>query len=65
MWLRPCWAAWLTDEYQCEPGTRALISFVPESNIPYLLVVNNLMLFLVLLSCVSGCKEGWLLPKGR
>lgn len=40
------------DEYHCEPGTRDLTSFTLEANIPYLLVVKHLTLFVLLLGCV-------------
>lgn len=51
-WQKPCWAAWLMDEYHCEPGTRALISFTLEANIPYFVVAKHLTLFVVPLSSV-------------
>jgi len=65
MWLKLCWAAWLTVGTHVSLVSRAQISFPLEADTLFLAAGNCLTLFLVQLNYVLGCSKGQLLPKGR
>lgn len=54
--------AGLPGSWMSERGTRDLTSFILEANIPYCLW-SSTSHFLFCCWAVSGCKEGWWLPK--